>query len=802
MRRRKPIPTVPPPAPTPVTQPAPLSVPHVPLSTRTAPQLRELTVRTLQVRAGTINEEERSIEAVLSTENPVQVLDMRTWQVIDEILLGRGAEFEPQIVLLDNHMRWSNDDVLGSIRGIRIEANGQTAGRLHFAAGDERAEKIWNKVRQGHITDVSVGYRALESVDIPPNTSQRVAGREFRAGARTLRVTTRWRMREGSVTPIGADQVAKMRADGLLSPQLKGSSMSQALRAYLESIGLRSDASDSDAWTFYNRLQGAQRERGAAILEGRIIPAGTERTDPPANPPAPPAAPPAGQRSDPPATPPAAPPAQPAPSPAPAQRASTEEERIRREAADAERARIDGIRGLATAETRPEWVEHCIRGNLTIYQAGLYILQQERALRAPAVDGAPAGHARGHERDCTVRSLTAGFLLRMGFDPFAQFRALQQQHRAPNSPAVEQLRTQLQGVSEAELHRACDLGMRYADMSLLDLCREACRISGARDPETGTEPYTREGFIRAAVSTPTLSNVFTTSVNARMMQAFMEVEDTSDWCGTEDVADFKTNERLALGKQAGLEKLPRGTTAKHATFSDAKEEYKLARYAKQFVIDEQDIIDDNLSAFQTVPSEMGQAAARLRPDLVYSILLANAALADSVALFHATHANTATNAFSKANLQAAISAMGKQTDGGIRIAVRPKFLLVPGDLEFDARELLTSASLIIAGVTDAVRGSRNVITDLALQLRVEGRLDASGVTDPNTGTAYTGSATTWFLAGQSGRTIVVGYRSGTGRRPMVRRFVLDRGQWGIGWDINMDIGAKALAYQNLYRGNT
>ena len=38
----------------------------------------------------------------------------------------------------------------------------------------------------------------------------------------------------------------------------------------------------------------------------------------------------------------------------------------------------------------------------------------------------------------------------------------------------------------------------------------------------------------------------------------------------------------------------------------------------------------------------------------------------------------------------------------------------------------------------------------------------AGCTDPETGTAYTGSATNWYLAGAN-RTVKVIYRAGTGR---------------------------------------
>ena len=46
-----------------------------------------------------------------------------------------------------------------------------------------------------------------------------------------------------------------------------------------------------------------------------------------------------------------------------------------------------------------------------------------------------------------------------------------------------------------------------------------------------------------------------------------------------------------------------------------------------------------------------------------------------------------------------------------------------------------------------------------------------------------------------------GYVAGTGRRPVVRPFTLSNGQWGIGWDVKLDIGAKALHFRGLYQGN-
>ena len=74
---------------------------------------------------------------------------------------------------------------------------------------------------------------------------------------------------------------------------------------------------------------------------------------------------------------------------------------------------------------------------------------------------------------------------------------------------------------------------------------------------------------------------------------------------------------------------------------------------------------------------------------------------------------------------------------------------------------------------------------------------AAGCTDPVTGTAYTGGAAYWYLAANQ-RTVKVVYRRGTNRSPQLRSFQLDKGQWGIGWDINLDIGAKAIDYRGLH----
>jgi len=189
-------------------------------------------------------------------------------------LRADGAAIPAKIPLLANHSRASLDDILGSAREIRREGTDIVA-RLFFAEGDDDAERAWNKVKQGHLDSVSVGYRATEYVDIPAGQSNTVAGKRYTASPeRPLRVTTRWIPKEVSAVPIGADPAAKMRDEKTPTDTRNQESpdMDPKLRAFLEQHGLRSDATDDEAVAFMAALGGNLRARAEAIERGEDDP--------------------------------------------------------------------------------------------------------------------------------------------------------------------------------------------------------------------------------------------------------------------------------------------------------------------------------------------------------------------------------------------------------------------------------------------------------------------------------------------------------------------------------------------------
>jgi len=349
-------------------------------------------------------------------------------------------------------------------------------------------------------------------------------------------------------------------------------------------------------------------------------------------------------------------------------------------------------------------------------------------------------------------------------------------------------------LNSAERDRVMNAAHRFQSLSAIDICREAVRMDGKDVPMDRTE------LVASATSGGTLTNIFTTSMNAILLASYMEAGDTTGgWVREADVADFKTNERPRMEVISGtMSKLPRGGKADHAQRSDKAESYKIARYAEQFVIDEQDIIDDSLNAFDQTPRDMAMKAARLRPDLVYSILLSNPTLtATARALFNTTDGNLgSSSALASATLRTACASFLLVRENAANLNLRPTHLIVPPTLLHTAKELVNSSLLVIAGSTDATRGNANPLQDWNLSIVSDARLE-NGVVNPDDGTTNVGSSSTWYMASNQAHTIEVGYLRGTGRAPQVRPFVLDKGRYGMGWDICLDIGAKAMDWRGL-----
>jgi hypothetical protein len=729
------------------------------LTLRAAPTAAEpLTHRRIAIaRTSSLDEKTRSIEFVLLTEDPVVDIPPDLGEAVDHVVLMSGITHEAEFPLLADHEKWSVHGVHGTFRNVRVEGD-QLIGRAHFAS-DDVSEQLWTKVREGHLTCISAGFRPIsQPVDLMPGETRVIAGRTFTARARPLRVDVSTLVRESSLVVFGADPRAVARGTDPSTeptttrgkPPAPPKDQTMNFNQWLQALGIdAASISDTErsalqaefaALSDTERSDGEKQKHTTGLHEARRTLAAAARQTSPA----------------------------PALSAADVQRAATE-------AVAAERQRVRAIEELGAGdEALADTVRTCIAQGHDVSRASQEILKKIRENRA--APGAPGVIVR----DSTVSREALGLALTMraGRDPMRGVREDQRAARA----------------------QLADAASRFNDVSLLDICRHAIQLDGKQ------VPHGRDDTIRSAVSGSSLSYIFSDSVNAVLLQAFEEAGDSTIGLVREaEVADFKNNDRIRGGEAGGLKRLARGGSADHNSISDSKETYKIGRYASQFVIDEQDIIDDNFGLLVDMPTQMGNAARRLRPDLVWALLLRNVAMADTNAIFHTAHANILTGGSSPldaASLKALLQKIAVQK--GVRAEVilnlAAKYLIVPPTLKHTAAALLKSTEVREgrSGTKTSDQPTYNTLKDEGLELRTEARIENTW-TDPSDGAAVTGAATKFFLFGDPARcpTVEVGYRRGTGRAPSVRSFVLERGQWGVGFDVKHDIGAKAIDYRNM-----
>ncbi len=198
-------------------------------------------------RPASLDEESRSVEVVAATETPVPTFDWENYQQTQEILLMSGCRIpgSRQIVLLDTHSRWAAGDIVGSCRELRLEGQ-QLVGRAVFTSQPE-GEGAFTKLREGHLTDFSIGYRVHAYTRVEAGKTAVVEGRDITGPAL---VATDWEPKELSICPIGADPNAKARGAGM-----EEENMNERMRKFLESRGLPADATDEQALDFLESLE-------------------------------------------------------------------------------------------------------------------------------------------------------------------------------------------------------------------------------------------------------------------------------------------------------------------------------------------------------------------------------------------------------------------------------------------------------------------------------------------------------------------------------------------------------------------
>jgi hypothetical protein len=710
--------------------------------------------RSLEVRAKSFREDERSVEAVISTEAPVLMPDWSRGELVPEVLLARGAEFPKsrQIPFLDSHNRSSIKDQLGSARNITV-GDGNITATLMFSKAAQ-AEDAMAGVREGHITDVSVGYDVLKRTYIAEGQTKTISGREFTG---PVNVVTKWRLREVSLTPIGADAQAKLRG---LDPAAvrfsqEGFEMNQELRALLVSRGMPAEFSDDQAqrWLVDNASKLAATQQ---------------------------------------------------PPPEPTRAAPVQPTAPALTADDVARMIAEGTRKALEAQ-------HQARTAFETEARGLCELA-DMADEFDAVRGfSDVNAVREHLKKAKAeRSASIPFGGTISIGKTGQER-LSGDLRA--AMIVNAVRFAANGDTAKIEKHTTDVERKaaapFAHATLMDMATEYVRGMGV-----STFGLSREKIAQAAMfgpekaglsgrsvtpyhTTGNFANLTLDAINKSMMIGYTEVPAT--WRGPMrqglSVADFKTIHRLRHG---GIPNLPAWNDVERpnrVSFADAKESYAVECYSEGIDFSYKLIVNDDMDALTRVPLGLGDAAARTVNAVAWSQITSNPLMSDGVALFSDVSGNRKQKNLetgSVSNYTTAINLLtqnmmvmrGENTpEGGAGpdiLGLMPAYICVPAALRATILTLLQSTADPYASQSGVANINRN------LQLIVEPLLDAN-------------SATAWYLFAEPRRidTVEVTFLQGQ-ETPQIRT-VPDEHNLSITYYVLQTFGAKALNHRGMQR---
>ena len=738
-------------------------------------ETRELEFRKLKLRQPSINDKERSIELDIATETPVREFDWKRGEYVDRVLLASGAQFPKtkQVPLLDSHSRYSVQNQLGSIRGlIRHAGDGRVSGRAVFSSV---AESEFTKVREGHVTDVSAGFHVLKEEYIPEGASRTIDGKTF---AGPINVATKWRLYEGSVLPIGADEMAKMRGldpSVLHKQQEENVIVNPELRKLCVERGMDSKLDDKAALEWLN-----------ANYARVMTPAA------PAPAPVPPA---------------------PAPVPPPAPTRDIDPAVISKSVSDQVFAELDRREQLRVQQQKDQKdaFEKDVDSTLKML-FGETIDPQQRAacLALGTIDSVRTylGEYRRKEEERT-RSY-GGFIVPVGSQRDAHREVLRSAFlvraydNANNGSSVRLL----------PLDKRTKGWDQFTNMRLVDLARECLMADGytwnelrgfypeqlAKAALGWPEKFGLRSMGMAYHTTGSLAFITQDAINKTLLMGYNEAPST--WRlvfrQASSANDFKQIHRIKLSALGNLPVWNDNTDPKKAALANEEEKYAVEARALCVDFSWQLIVNDDMNALSRAPALLGASAARTVNAVVWAQVTSNPTMADGQALFLETatgnrkRSNLTTGAATPTNttLAAMKNKMrlmrGLNTPEGNESAdilnLVPSFIIGPSALE----EVILKQ--VLSGSDPANANSTAFNTARTYTPVIEPLLDAS-------------SATAWYLAASTALIDTIEATFLAGQETPVTNDYVNEKTWSREVTVVQTFAAKAIDHRGLQKHN-
>ncbi len=208
------------------------------------------------------------------------------------------------------------------------------------------------------------------------------------------------------------------------------------------------------------------------------------------------------------------------------------------------------------------------------------------------------------------------------------------------------------------------------------------------------------GPVQAAFSTLSLPGIFSNVANKELLAGFQEEDQTwREVAAVKSVSDFKQVTSYRLLDDMEYEELPPGGEIKHGKKSEESYTRQARTYAKMFSLTREDLINDDLGAFEDIRTRLGGGAARKFNAVFWGRFL------DNAAFFTAARGNSIAGAataldLNGTGLQAGILAFRKlKSPDGKRVGGVPTILLVPPELQFVAQRLYQSTTVNTGGAS-------------------------------------------------------------------------------------------------------
>jgi phage major head subunit gpT-like protein len=293
----------------------------------------------------------------------------------------------------------------------------------------------------------------------------------------------------------------------------------------------------------------------------------------------------------------------------------------------------------------------------------------------------------------------------------------------------------------------------------------------------------------ADTTTASFSYLLGTSMNKRLLKDYQAwPAEWQKFCSIVPIKDFKQQSRVRLGHFGSLSTVAEDTAYTTISLQDSAAVYVPQKRGNLVTVSRETIINDDLMAIKQIPTKLAVSAAYTLAEFVYNFLSANPTIYDGSALFltGSPHTNLGSAALSSAAMQTGVTSMRKQTNFASKLlGLRPKYLIVPPDLEFVAMVVTKSAG---------VPGSNN--NDINPML---------GYVQPIVSAQLT-NASQWYFAADPMiiDTIEVGFVGGQVNPAL---FVQDQPLYGlnftqdaISYKVRHEYGGAVVDYRGLYRG--